>query len=52
MDYAQSGVGGYDSWAARPDGDRCLWSDRDYSFRFAIVPARAMGVRKSLGFDF
>lgn len=52
VDYAQSGVGGYDSWAARPDGDRCLWSDRDYSFRFAIVPARAMGVRKSLGFDF
>ena len=52
VDYAQSGVGGYDSWGARPDGDRCLWSDRDYSFRFAIVPARAMGVRKSLGFDF
>ena len=52
VDYAQSGVGGYDSWGSRPDGDRCLWSDRDYSFRFAIVPARAMGVRKSLGFDF
>lgn len=52
VDLAQSGIGGYDSWGAWPDSDRCLWSDKDYSFRFAIVPAKAMTVEKSLKYDF
>ena len=52
IDYAQSGIGGYDSWGSRPDSDRCLWNDKDYSFRFAIVPTKAMSAEKSMRYDF
>ena len=52
VDYAQGGVGGYDSWGARPDADRCLWSDKDYSFRFALVPAKAMSAERAMKHDF
>ena len=52
VDYAQSGIGGYDSWGSRPDSDRCLWNDKDYSFRFAIVPTKAMSAEKSMRYDF
>ena len=52
VDYAQGGVGGYDSWGARPDADRCLWSDKDYSFRFALVPAKAMSAERAMKYDF
>ena len=52
VDLAQSGIGGYDSWGARPDSDRSLWSDRDYSFRFAVVPARLMSAERSMRYDF
>lgn len=52
IDYAQSGIGGYDSWGSRPDADRCLWSDKDCSFRFALVPSKVMGAEKSMRYDF
>ena len=52
VDYAQTGVGGYDSWGSWPDPDRSLWSDYDYSFRFTLVPAKAMSVERSLKYDF
>lgn len=52
IDLAQSGIGGYDSWGARPDEDRCLWSDKDYSFRFALVPAKAMNAERAMKYDF
>ena len=38
IDYMMSGVGGYDSWGARTEPGRCLWSDKDYSFSFALIP--------------
>lgn len=38
IDGAQSGIGGYDSWGARAEKERTLWSDRSYSFSFTIVP--------------
>lgn len=38
IDGEMSGVGGYNSWGARTEPGRCLWSDRDYSFSFSIVP--------------
>ncbi len=52
IDFAQSGIGGYDSWGARADSDRTLWSDRNYSFRFALVPSRLMSAGKSMQYDF
>ena len=52
VDYAQTGVGGYDSWGSWPDPDRSLWSDYDYSFRLTLVPAKAMSVERSLKYDF
>lgn len=36
IDYRMTGVGGYDSWGARPEASRTLFSDRDYSFEFSI----------------
>ena len=38
IDGGMSGVGGYNSWGARTEPERCLWSDRNYSFGFSIVP--------------
>jgi len=38
IDYKMTGVGGYDSWGARPEPDRSLWSDKDYDFQFTITP--------------
>ena len=52
VDYAQSGIGGYDSWGSRPDSDRCLWNDKDYSFRFALVPAKAMSAERAMRYEF
>ena len=40
VDYKQSGVGGYDSWGARPEKERTLWSDRSYSYSFTLVPKK------------
>lgn len=47
IDLCQSGVGGYDSWGARPEESRTLWSDRDYSFGFTIVPRTVMPASKA-----
>ena len=52
IDFSQSGIGGYDSWGARADSDRTLWSDTDYSFSFALVPSRLMSAEKSMKYDF
>jgi len=38
IDYRQSGIGGYDSWGARPEPDCVLRSDADYEWGFTIVP--------------
>lgn len=48
IDYRQTGIGGYDSWGSRPEPERSLWSDRDYSFSFSIVPVRAMNPDKAM----
>ncbi len=40
VDYIQSGVGGYDSWGARPETERTLWSDRCYNYSFTLVPKK------------
>ncbi|MBO4585628.1 MAG: DUF4981 domain-containing protein [Bacteroidales bacterium] len=42
IDYHMSGIGGYDSWGSRPETERCLWSDRSYSWDFTIVPKRGL----------
>ena len=46
LDYHMSGVGGYDSWGARPEKERTLWSDRTYSYGFALVPGKAKKAAK------
>lgn len=37
IDGAMSGVGGYDSWSARPEKERTLWSDRDYRYSILVT---------------
>ena len=48
IDYRMAGVGGYDSWGSRPEAERNLWSNRDYAFSFAIVPASAARPAKAV----
>ena len=38
IDYRMTGVGGYDSWGARPEPGRCLWADESYSYGFTLTP--------------
>ena len=38
VDYRMSGVGGYDSWGARPEPTRTLWSDRAYQYEMTLIP--------------
>ena len=38
IDYLQSGVGGYDSWGARPEKERTLWNTESYSYSFILTP--------------
>ena len=52
IDFRQSGIGGYDSWGSLPEKSRCLWSDRDYSFSFTMVPQSVMGRTKAAGYSF
>ena len=37
IDYKMTGVGGYDSWGARPEESRTLWADQSYTYRFTLV---------------
>ena len=37
IDYKMTGVGGYDSWGARPERDRTLWADESYTYSFTLV---------------
>ncbi len=46
IDYKQTGIGGYDSWGARTEKERTLWSNHDYNFNFTIVPRGIFWVRK------
>ena len=46
VDYKMSGVGGYNSWGARTEPERCLWSDKEYSFHFCIVPDNSPAYKK------
>jgi hypothetical protein len=32
LDGFMTGVGGYNSWGSKPEPDRSIWADRDYSF--------------------
>ena len=52
IDMTQSGIGGYDSWGARPEECRTLWSDRDYGFGFTIVPQKVMPGAKAAKYRF
>jgi len=37
LDFGQTGVGGDDSWGARPHAEYTLWP-RGYSYRFRLRP--------------
>ena len=43
LDHKMTGVGGYDSWGARPEAGRTLWSDKDYDFNLTFVPGMRLG---------
>ena len=36
LDGVMTGVGGYNSWGARPEPDRTVWADRDYAFSITL----------------
>ena len=38
IDYAMSGVGGYDSWGSLPEPSRTLWSNHTYTWSFTLSP--------------
>ena len=38
LDMAQQGVGGYDSWGSRPEPQHRIPSDREYKWRFTLIP--------------
>ncbi len=38
IDLRQSGVGGYDSWGARPTEEATIYADRPYVWGFTLVP--------------
>ena len=40
VDYKMSGIGGYDSWGARPEPDYTLWSTESYSYCFTLIPSK------------
>ena len=50
LDHKMTGVGGYDSWGARPEAGRTLWSDKDYDFNLTFVPG--MPLRRILRTNF
>ena len=52
IDGAHTGVGGYDSWGSRTEASRSLWSDKDYSFDFTIVPHCVMSAEESMKYQF
>ena len=45
VDYRMTGVGGYDSWGARPEAARTLWSDQSYTYRFTFIPEKEIRYR-------
>ena len=47
-----TGLGGDNSWGMWPEKERTLWSDRDYSWSFALVPAKVMKPEKTVKYDF
>lgn len=38
VDLKQQGVGGYDSWSARPIPEATIYSDEDYRWAFTLIP--------------
>ena len=52
IDGAATGVGGYDSWYARPEPSRTVWSDQDLDFAFTLVPVRAKKTEKAIRYAY
>lgn len=49
IDMKQQGVGGYDSWGARPIPDATIYADKMYEWGFSIIPVSNVkdGMKKS-----
>ncbi len=41
LDWRQQGVGGYDSWGARPIPEATIYADRTYEWSFFLIPVNA-----------
>ncbi len=52
IDGAATGVGGYDSWWARPEPSRTVWSNEDLNFGFTLVPSRAKKAGKAVLYQY
>lgn len=38
IDYKQQGVGGFNSWGAKPIAEATIYADQNYDFEFTVVP--------------
>lgn len=49
IDMKQQGVGGYDSWGAKPIPEATIYADKMYEWGFSIVPVSSIkeGIKKS-----
>ncbi len=52
IDHRQTGVGGYDSWGARPEPSRTLWSNGRYRLQFAVIPEAVMSAEKAVRYSY
>lgn len=47
LDWRQQGVGGYDSWGARPTREATIYADKEYNWSFTLVPVNKFNAQKN-----
>lgn len=53
LDMKQQGVGGYDSWGARPVTDATIYVDKEYNWGFTLIPINKVNeISKKVGFSY
>lgn len=53
VDYKQQGVGGYDSWGARPEPVYILPANKEYNWGFTLIPVASEGsVQGKTGYSY
>lgn len=47
LDWCQQGVGGYDSWGARPIQEATIYVDEEYNWSFTLIPVNKYNENKT-----